>query len=279
MDLSSYINSGVLELYVLDRLSPDERREVERYAEQYPEVKGEITEIEVALEKFAVLSGAGTPPSPAVLENVLPKVRAASALPRAAVRPPVTTAATAAATAAPARSTGALTWILAAALLLALAGLVYYLTQANDRSETINELQQRFSTLEQECEQARVSNQNDRQQLALLTDIDTRDVILTGSDNAPDSRAVVFYNPTSGEVLFSAANLPAPPAGKQYQLWAIDAQGPQDLGVLSPTLTNQELLDVRYLPDVAAFAITLEDEGGKPSPDLTQLQVIGEVGP
>ncbi len=277
MDLSAYINSGVLELYVLDRLSPDERREVERYADQYPEVKEEITEIEVALERFALLNGAQALPSPAVLEQVLPKVRsqissAPAATPRQATpsRPAITPAS--------ATSPAALTWILAAALLLALGGLVYFYLQANHRGESINELEQRFSTLEQECEQERASNVNDQQQLAVLTDIDTRNVILTGSENAPDSRAVVFYNPTSGEALFSAANLPAPPAGKQYQLWAIDAQGPQDLGVLSATLSNDQLLAVRYLPDVAAFAVTLEDEGGKPSPDLSQLQVIGEVG-
>ncbi len=277
MDLSAYINSGVLELYVLDRLSPDERREVERYADQYPEVKEEITEIEVALERFALLNGAQALPSPTVLEQVLPKVR--SQIPPApAATPRQATPSRPAITPASATSPAALTWILAAALLIALGGLVYFYLQANHRGESINELEQRFSTLEQECEQERASTVNDQQQLAVLTDIDTRNVILTGSENAPDSRAVVFYNPTSGEALFSAANLPAPPAGKQYQLWAIDAQGPQDLGVLSATLSNDQLLAVRYLPDVAAFAVTLEDEGGKPSPDLSQLQVIGEVG-
>ncbi len=279
MELSSYINSGVLELYVLDRLSPDERREVERYAEQYPQVRQELTEIEVALEKYAVLRGAETAPTAQVLTNVLAAIGTSPS-----VAPPPPARATPAPKLTPtpgvgAGSTGAtLTWILAALLLIALAGLAYYFFQVSDRRESYNELEQRFTLLEQACEQDRADFQADRRQIALLTDINTRDVLLSGSDNAPDSRAVVFYNPSAGEVLFSAANLPAPPTGKQYQLWALDAAGqPLDLGVLSLTLTNQQLVEVRFVPDASAFAITLEDEGGKPSPDLSQLQVIGNV--
>ncbi len=269
MDSSSYINSGVLELYVLDRLSPDERREVERYAEQYPEVRQELTEIEVALEKYAVLRGAQTPPPVNVLDDVLSAIGARTT-------PPTTTTVAPPAPAAPAANP--LPWLLTALLALALGGLIYYYLQAGERRESIDELEQRFTLLEQECEQQRANFQADRQRIALLTRIDTRDVLLAGSENAPDSRALVFYNPSVGEVLFSASNLPAPPAGKQYQLWALDAEGqPLDLGVLSPSLTNQELLDVRYVPNASAFAVTLEDAGGKPSPDLSQLQVIGEV--
>ena len=71
MDINAYINSGILELYVLDRLAPDERRQVELYAEQYPEVRQEISDIELALEEYALLQGSQTPPAPRVLETVL----------------------------------------------------------------------------------------------------------------------------------------------------------------------------------------------------------------
>ena len=270
MDIQAYINSGVLELYVLDRLSPDERRQVETYAEQYPEVRQEIEEIEVALEEYAVLNGSLTPPPAASLTAVL------AALP--AVAPPVRTPAVPREAAKEDRPNWLL-WLLALALGMALFGLYYYFQQAQARTSSIDQLQQRFTTLEQDCERIRDNNQQNRQQLALLSDVNTRGIVLAGSDNAPDSRAVVFYNQQAGEVLFSAANLPVPPSGKQYQLWAIDANGPQDLGVLDEQLTGDTLLDVRFVADVAAFAVTLEDAGGKPTPDLSQLQVIGEVPP
>ncbi|WP_420460233.1 anti-sigma factor [Neolewinella sp.] len=268
MDIQAYINSGVLELYVLDRLSPDERRQVETYAEQYPDVRQEIEEIELALEEYAILNGQLTPPAPTALTAVLAALptTTAAARPTAAKNDPP-----------PPRRPNWPLWLLALALGMALFGLYYFYQQAQRRGTSIGELQQRFTTLEQDCERIRDNNQENRQQLALLSDADTRGIVLAGSDNAPDSRAVVFYNQQAGEVLFSAANLPAPPAGKQYQLWAIDANGPQDLGVLDEELTSDTLLDVRFIPNAAAFAITLEDAGGKPSPDLSQLQVIGEV--
>ena len=270
MDLSAYINSGVLELYVLDRLAPDERRRVESYAAEYPEVKTEIEHIELDLEHYAVLRGEATPPAPAVLNSVLQQIRpsAATAPSAKAPAPPATAAG----------GSGALTWILLIALALAAAGLIYLYLQSQDRASEMQGLSQRYNELEASCQQQASDYQADQQQLALLTDIDTRGVILAGTDNAPDSRARVFYNPDRQSVLFTASNLPAPPSGRQYQLWAINGDGPQDLGVLDLDLTSEELLDVPFVPGAAAFAITLEEEGGKPTPDLTQLQVIGEVG-
>lgn len=271
MDLSAYINSGILELYVLDRLAPDERRRVESYAAEYPEVKSEIEHIELDLERYAVLHGAATPPAPAVLDRVLREIQPTAASPATSTptTPPPATAA---------GGSGALTWILLIALALAAAGLIYYYLQSQDRGSEMEGLSQRYDQLEAACQQQASEYEADQQQLALLTDIDTRGVILAGTDNAPDSRARVFYNPDRQSVLFTASNLPAPPAGRQYQLWAINGDGPQDLGVLDLDLTSEELLDVPFVAGAAAFAITLEEAGGKPSPDLTQLQVIGEVG-
>ena len=270
MDLSAYINSGVLELYVLDRLAPDERRRVESYAAEYPEVKTEIEHIESDLEHYAVLRGEATPPSPAVLDSVLRKIRPTAA--------PATSAPAAAPPAPATRGSGAFTWILLIALALAAAGLIYLYLQSQDRASEMEGLSQRYNALEASCQQQATAYEADQQQLALLTDIDTRGVVLSGTDNAPESRARVFYNSDRQSVLFTASNLPAPPAGRQYQLWAINGDGPQDLGVLDLDLTSEELLEVPFVAGAAAFAITLEEEGGRPTPDLSQLQVIGEVG-
>ena len=274
MNLPDYINSGVLELYVLDRLAPDERRRVESYVDQYPEVKEELTEIEVALEQYALLQGQITPPPAAALAAALTMIPATGAGPATGSPLPP---APASAAPTPRKNANPLTWLLCIALALALGGLVYFMTQASERSEDVEEVEQRFTTLEADCERIRDANLSDRQQLALLSDPDTRGVVLEGQGDTPNSRAVVFYNQQSGEVLFSAANLPAPPTGRQYQLWAIDANGPQDLGVLDRDLDDNTLIDVRFVPNTATFAITLEEAGGKPTPDLTQLQVIGNV--
>ena len=235
-------------------------------------MKAEIENIELDLERYAVLRGEATPPPPSVLSGVLAHIT-----PAPAARPVQTTAPPPPATSS-AGGSGIITWILLAALALAAAGLIYFYLQSQDRASDLQGLSTRYTELESSCNQQADAYEADQRQLALLTDIDTRGIVLNGTDNAPDSRALVFYNPDRQSVLFTASNLPAPPAGRQYQLWAINGDGPQDLGVLEVDLTGEELLDVPFVSGAAAFAITLEEEGGKPTPDLTQLQVLGEVG-
>lgn len=53
-NLKAYIESGVLELYVLGDLSPEEALQVEEMASQHPEVRDEIAAIEQAMEQYAM---------------------------------------------------------------------------------------------------------------------------------------------------------------------------------------------------------------------------------
>lgn len=52
-DIKQYIESGILELYVLDDLSMDEKLDVERMAASYPAIKNELAEIAETMELFA----------------------------------------------------------------------------------------------------------------------------------------------------------------------------------------------------------------------------------
>jgi hypothetical protein len=52
-DVKAYIESGILELYVLGDISAEEKLQVEDMAAKYPAVKAEITEIEKSMELYA----------------------------------------------------------------------------------------------------------------------------------------------------------------------------------------------------------------------------------
>jgi anti-sigma-K factor RskA len=79
----------------------------------------------------------------------------------------------------------------------------------------------------------------------------------------------MMWHATAGGV-FVAAGLPAAPAGKAYQLWAIaGSDAPVSAGVFSVDASGAGSLAVRPLPGVAtvsAFAVTLEPAGGLPAP-------------
>lgn len=68
MKLKSYIESGILELYALDQLDPDEREEVERMLTVFPEIRAEYDKIQDALEMYA--ASRAIEPSSCVKEKI-----------------------------------------------------------------------------------------------------------------------------------------------------------------------------------------------------------------
>lgn len=59
-DIQDYINSGILELYVLEETSPEETLAVESLAAEYPEIRAELAAIAQSLEAYA-MAGAVEP--------------------------------------------------------------------------------------------------------------------------------------------------------------------------------------------------------------------------
>ncbi len=58
------------------------------------------------------------------------------------------------------------------------------------------------------------------------------------------------------------------------QLWAIVEGKPVDAGMIDAC---SGLCKMKNISNASAFAITLEKRGGSPTPNLEQLQVIGNV--
>ena len=61
MDVKAYIESGILEAYVLDALTPEEKAGVAADIAAYPELAAEVKDIEEGLFAFAQ-AGAVVPP-------------------------------------------------------------------------------------------------------------------------------------------------------------------------------------------------------------------------
>lgn len=63
MNIQAYIESGILEEYVLGTVSPQEKQEVECMSHIYPEIKEELLRTESALEEYALKHQTLPPPS------------------------------------------------------------------------------------------------------------------------------------------------------------------------------------------------------------------------
>ena len=70
--------------------------------------------------------------------------------------------------------------------------------------------------------------------------------------------------------MINATNLPPLPAGRTYQLWVLTAQpSPISAGLLRPDANGRASAMFNTPPDIpqpTAMAVTIEPEGGVPSP-------------
>jgi anti-sigma-K factor RskA len=86
---------------------------------------------------------------------------------------------------------------------------------------------------------------------------------------APEGHTL--YSATSGKLVFTASNIPAPPAGKAYELWLLPAGGraPIPAGVFTPDRQGNAAV---IFPDIPAnvqasgFGVTVEDAQGAAAP-------------
>jgi anti-sigma-K factor RskA len=296
-DFQSYIESGRLEQYALGELDPATQAEVEGWAARYPEVRQELDEL---LAGLGVYAEAHTLAPPAglrdrVLSRVLAEIGGAATGTAPAAAPVVATPATPAPTmrvsasnprppeayvAAPpvARRNG---WAIAAsvALLLSLAAnaLLYSRWQQTSTALVAAENSQaRFAQTSQVME--RRLNSTQEQLHILRSPQEFKLVALAGTPAHPTAKARVMYNAVAHRVYVDVQQLPPLPAGKQYQLWALDKGKPVDAGLLAThTAAGDSIQQMKDIASAQAFAMTVEPVGGSAGPTLTTMTVIGNI--
>ena len=279
MDIKEYIASGILESYALGTVSEQERREVECMSAIYPEIREALVNYQLQIEKVAS-ANAITPPSElkdrvlsAVYEEIdkdteKGKVVQGDFGTKEYLRQKRN-------------------WkIMAAAsftlFILVTGSLIFSYTNYSSLESKVasireqhkqekNELLEEKATLEKSIVEK-------QEWLAFLADVNTKPIPLSGTEKSEDARVNVYWNAQSEKVYLKVSQLPTPPPDKQYQLWAIIDGNPTDMGVLPKEFFLSEIIAMpNKVSNVAAFAITLEEEGGKPTPNLEELYVIGNV--
>jgi anti-sigma-K factor RskA len=89
------------------------------------------------------------------------------------------------------------------------------------------------------------------------------------------ARLRVISSPTLGQAVVTSAEMPAPDEGKDYELWAVDADGAESVGLMEPDPDGDpqtQLVD--DLDGATALAITVEQEGGSPSRAPTSDPIV-----
>ena len=266
MEVKDIISSGLLELYITGVSSPDETRQVEGWAEQYPEVKSALEEMQNVMESY-VMSEAILPDE-SLKEKIMGKIRLGETGDTNTFRRP-SAAAVKPATAAreqPQAKVFALPsyfkWMAAASIVILIGSLLFGYTFYTRYQDAKSSLQTAQNELQKQQQLADAMNKD----MSVMDDKNAMPVVLNGTEKSPDALAKIFWMKNTGEVYVDPTHLPQAPSGMQYQLWAIVDGKPEDAGMIATEKGIYHIQKMKTFGKAQAFAITLEKAGGNPTP-------------
>lgn len=229
--------------YALGALAPEERRTFEAHLAECDVCRAEVRSFAEVAGLLAYGAPSAEPPA-GLRDRVLAEARR--------VRP----------IAAPRRLSGA--WLAAAAALLLALG----------AGITAWRLTGRVGILQRQLAAADSSKAVADSALAMLTGPQVQVVSLAGTGRPPSAR--VFWNQARGRFIVFAADLPAAPVGRTYQLWAIaKGQAPMSMGTFNTDATGRATVMLPVARAIAALGfvdncgLTEEPTGGSPQPTET----------
>ncbi len=265
MKTNELIESGILEAYVMGAATPDEIALVEAHLAD-PLIKQELDEIEQALLGVAFKLEKNVPESVKNnLDAVLFGNEQTTNTEETRVVPMVPKT---------------INWMARAASVALIVSVGLNLFQFVQHGETKDKLAALESTNTVLAGEVRVVRQ-DLDFYASISDFFQRgDIKMIKLDAVKDRTgdAMLYMDAKSGKVAIKANHLPVLDNEHQYQLWALVDGKPVDMGVIpNDMLGKDQLAMLKSISGMQAFAITKEPYGGKPSPTLEELVVMGNV--
>lgn len=268
-EVKTYIESGILELYVLGDVTSEERAQVEAMAVKHPAIKAELDEIERSLELYAkenavepsdnqrerilnsLLTNFGDDrnfPSQETADNVIPFKKH--------------------------KSGNFYKYAFAASLALLIVSIAA-LVSVYDRLQQSNTLLASLQTQNQHFSN-RVNLMD--HELSIFRDPSFKLLKLQGTAKSPTSVLTVAWSPAKKKVMIDMANanMPVNDQNHQYQLWALVGGKPVDLGVFDATSDSKDMKEMKDIASADTFAVTLEPRGGSPTPTMDEMMVIGK---
>ncbi len=246
--VSQFLESDLLERYLMGTTSPIESQEAEHYIAKYPEVKQTYIELQENLENYATSYAVKVPEElRATIVNVA-RNKPKRALPILAI-----------------------TACMIAAFFGLVAIMIYKQNQEllDDRRFTSNLLE----NLNDDIVSNREMLQSVEEQFMILNNTSTQKYILQGNVRAQRLEAVAYVNELEQRSYIHVNTLPELPDEQVYQMWASVDGTLVPLDILKVTKDN--LVEIPYEERMASINITIEPKGG--SKEATQANEVATI--
>lgn len=245
----NFLNSGLLDKYVIGATSELESKQVEDHISKYPEIKEEYNLLQEQLE-LAAYANATKPPANA-LKSILAELddKPVIALHKAGKSKKKTKP-----------------WYSIAASIVALvfAGSSYMLY--NQNQELVNEnntIADEVFDLRKDINENNSKLDNVLREFNRLNNPETEKYVLRGNERAKDLKTVAYINTIEKSSLIDVVSLPELSDEQTYQMWANLQDRKINLGTLDTS--NGTLKSVPYIEDALSLSITIESKDGTTS--------------
>jgi len=271
-DIKAYIESGILELYVLGDVSHEEKLGVEAMAAKHPAIKAELEEIERSMQSYAEVNA--VEPAEELKDRILNSLVTNLADDRIFDKKEDTRPEAKVVEMQGNRQATIYKYAFAACFVLLIVSVVALVNAYRQIDLSNNQI-------------AALQSQNQRiantvslkdGEIGVLRDASFRMMHLAGTKKSPTAALTVAWSPVNKKVWIdmATANMPLNDKDHQYQLWALVKGKPVDLGVFDADTTSKDMKEMKSIEYADAFAVTLEKRGGSPTPHLDDLMVMGK---
>lgn len=283
MDIQAYIESGTLDAFVLGALPPDEAAQVQADIARYPELAKEVVAIEETLFRFA---GEELQHPPAALQDKIwaaldtTQPQSSKTLPFPDRQPDVNVEGTKTVPLHPSRMPTRWNYAAIWVVLLGSVALnaIFWYQNSHQKQQNI--------AMSSALDSMRIQQQQLTQLVShytkskdMMADTSMHTIVMHTIVKGHPMAATLYWSKEKAEAYVVMNALPQPPKGMQYQLWAIHEGKPMDMGVLPNEMAGTPMI-TKINKDVSlgeAFAISLEKEGGSPTPTAENIYVLGKA--
>ena len=274
MDTKAYIASGILEAYLLGALPQSEQDEVMANVARYPELALELEDIENTMIRYAEVFAVNPPAAlKEKIMNALPVAGGANAAddkPNLSRIIPLQ----------PEYRKKTMDWKYAAMIAFLIGSVAINIILYNQGKDARTEHVAMSTQMQKlQADQKQLAAQVNEYQKArtMMADTGMQTIVMHTMLKGHPMAATLYWSKGKGDAYVAMNALPEPPKGMQYQLWVIQNGKPVSMGTLPNEMANTPGMQKVDMQVTAgdAFAISLEKEGGNPTP--TTVYVLGKA--
>lgn len=264
MNVKEYISSGIVELYAMNALSPEDKNDFEKMGLLYPEIGEELRKVEKNLENYA--SSHSLNPRPQLREDYENTFSKNEEAPAASI-----------VNKKPEQTDHSLTYkyLIAAslaALVISTFASWFFYSRWNDAEERYTALLKEKNELSVNFNVVKTAYDETLANLLIIRDELSVVVTLHPIDTSHSYQARIYWNKYNRHTYLDVLSLPDPANDKQYQLWSYADGKTIDAGAFQNNFHG--IQRVKDVIKAESWIVTLEPKGGSVIPSMDYLFLV-----